>query len=205
MHVDGFDWEKKCNIIVFKNETVSRWYESYCELKLLAQVLLLGWTEGLLPENPGYDMLEIFAGKQAVTRAWCSPETFSKIKIAKWKIYSIPIMLQWGIQPDTGRLLLTVTLTRKPWIFLGRLASCNLSSTEYAHSCVLHSHLSGSCVHIIMYQCIICSIKSLSKAMPVGGADGYEPRQHGDAGPWLLIMGHSSSWYFATKLHQLLW
>ena len=37
------------------------------------KVLLLIWTDGLLPSNPGYDFLEIFAGKQAVTKAWLFP------------------------------------------------------------------------------------------------------------------------------------
>lgn len=29
-----------------------------------------------MPENPGYDFLEIFAGKQAVTRAWLGSQYF---------------------------------------------------------------------------------------------------------------------------------
>jgi len=37
--------------------------------------MLLIWTEGLMPDNPGFDFLEIFAGQQAVTKAWFFPQS----------------------------------------------------------------------------------------------------------------------------------
>ena len=48
-------------------------HEPYSLINLFSQntqVLLLNWADDLMPENPGYDFLEIFAGKQSCTRAW---------------------------------------------------------------------------------------------------------------------------------------